>query len=71
MLLSLFEEKGAETLEEKGGVKSIEVLSEEISDDGKTATVELRQTYGNGETSEDSMDLILSGGKWLMEMDKG
>ncbi len=70
MLKGLLAEKGSKTLEEKGGIKNIEVLSEEISEDGQAATVNLRYTYGNGETSEEKTELVLADGKWMMELDK-
>ena len=48
-LLAIIKEKGAKEYEKKGGVKSIEILSETISEDGKSAIVEFKQTFGNGE----------------------
>ncbi len=70
MLKGLLAEKGSKTLEEKGGIKDIEVLSEEIAEDGGSATVNMRYTYGNGETSEQKTELVLADGKWMMELDK-
>jgi hypothetical protein len=66
----LLTSKGASELEEKGGLKSAEVTSETVSEDGLTATVEMLYTYGNGETSEEDMTLRKSGGKWLIDMEK-
>ncbi len=70
MLRGLLDEKAAASLAEKGGLTSIEVLSEEISEDGTTAEVELLYVYGDGDTSEESMNLRLDGGRWLIEMSK-
>ena len=70
MLKALLADKGANALEEKGGLKSVEVASEEISEDGKSATVVLKQTYGDGSVEEDDSNMVLVNGKWLMEMDK-
>lgn len=70
MMKSLIEEKAKPALEEKGGLKSVEVISEEISEDGKTATVTLKQTYGNGETEEDESEMVLVDGRWMMKMEK-
>jgi len=70
MVKSLLTEKMKPALEEKGGMKSIEVLSEDISDDGNSADVELKYTYGNGETEENEFNMVLVKGKWMMEMDK-
>ena len=54
----------------KGGVTDIEVLSEEISEDGNSAVVKMKITYGNGESEEDETKLVLVDGKWLLSMDK-
>jgi hypothetical protein len=70
MLRSLLTDKVEKEYGEKGGLKSVEVLSENISEDGKTAKVEMRYTYGNGETSDEESDMILVDGKWLMNMNK-
>ena len=56
--------------EKMGGLKSIEILSEEISEDGNTATVKIKQTYGNGETQEGTQSMVKRDGKWLMSIDK-
>lgn len=70
MIVSLIKEKGVKDIEEKGGLKSIEVVSEQISEDGQTATVELKYTYGNGETSDNSSEMRLDGGVWKMDLSK-
>ena len=70
MLGALLAEKGSETLEEKGGIEKIEVLSEEIAEGGGTAVVKMRYTYGNGETSEEAMEMVRAGGEWKIELNK-
>ena len=67
---SMITEKAIPALEEKGGLKHVEVVSETIDDDGLTATVVLRQTYGNGESEEDSTEMVLVDGRWMMKMEK-
>jgi len=69
-LVSMLKEKVSKEYEKMGGLKSIEVLSEEISEDGNTATVKIKQTYGNGETQEGSQTMVKRDGKWLMSVDK-
>lgn len=69
-LKAMLNEKVAESLAEKGGLKSVEVLSETISDDGQSAYVEMLYTYGNGDTEDNDMDLVLQDGRWLVEMNK-
>ena len=57
-------------LEKKGGLKSFEVLSEEIAEDGNSAVVKFKQVYGNGEESEDEQKMVKVDGKWLMDIGK-
>ena len=70
MYVAMFKEKGDKKLQEKGGIKSIEVASETIAEEGKTAVVELSMTYGNGETDTDKVDMVLDNGNWKMSMKK-
>jgi hypothetical protein len=53
-------------LDKKQGVKSIDILEEKIADDGKTATVKFKTTYGNGETNEETNDMVNIDGKWFI-----
>lgn len=69
-LCKLIEFAGTEGLKEeinkKEGIKSIEVVEENI--DGENANVKIKITYGNGEESSDDMDLVLKDGKWKAKM---
>ena len=56
-LVALLREKGTKAMEKKQGLKSYEVLSEEISEDGNKATVEMKIVYGNGEEKTDKVKL--------------
>lgn len=49
-----------------GGVKEVEVLSEKISEDGQTATVELMLTYGNGKTEKQKEKMVMTEEGWRM-----
>ena len=69
-LVSMLKEKVSKEYEKMGGLKSIDILSEEISEDGNTATVKIKQTYGNGETQEGTQSMVKRDGKWLMSIDK-
>ena len=51
----------------KGGIQSIEVLSEEV--DGNVAEVNVRITYGNDETEEANADLTRLDGRWMLTPD--
>lgn len=59
---------GASEIEKKGGVKTIEIVEEKISDDGTTATVKWKITYGNGETDDSDAELIKINGNWKMKI---
>jgi hypothetical protein len=69
-LLSLLKEKGAKTIEEKGGIESTEVVSETILEDGTTAEVVIKQTYGNGEVEESNYDMVKEENIWKISLKK-
>ena len=69
-LVSMMEEKADKTLEKNGGIKSIEIISEEIAEDGNSAVVKFKQVYGDGTEKEDSQKMVKVGGKWLMDVGK-
>ncbi len=52
---------------DKEGVAAIEILSETVSEEGSTADVVFKRTYGNGETEEESLVMVLVDGTWLMD----
>ena len=71
MIVSLLSEKAAPMLEKKGGLKSIKAISETISEDGKSAKVEVNITYGNGTEEKQAGDLILDeSGYWKLKLNK-
>ncbi|MFI3332894.1 MAG: DUF4878 domain-containing protein [Rikenellaceae bacterium] len=69
-IVSVFKEKGAESIKDMGGIKSYQVVDEEISEDGQSAEVTLSVVYGNGETNEDTYDTMLKDDKWYLEISK-
>lgn len=69
-LAAMLKEKSEKSLEEKSGVKEFEVVSETISEDGKTATVRLKTVYGNGEADENDNAMVLQDGVWKMRFSK-
>lgn len=69
-LNAIMKEKVSKDIEKKQGIKKIEILSEEVSEDGNTAKVLLKQTYGNGEVKEETSDMIKQDGVWKMNMGK-
>lgn len=67
---SLLKEKGAKDMEKKGGIKSVEILSEDIASDGKTAVVKFKVVYGNDLEQTDEQKMVKTDGKWLMDVGK-
>lgn len=70
MIASLLKEKAAPQFEKKGGVKSVEALSETIAEDGQSAVVELKIIYGNDSEETEKADMKLDGSDWKLAMDK-
>lgn len=55
-------------LESKGGIKSHEVIEEEVSEDGETANVKIKYVYGNGDEDTSDYNLVKEDGKWKVKM---
>ena len=71
VIAALFTEKLAPTIEKKGGVMSAVPVSEVIAEDGKSATVTMKITYGNGTEEDTDVDMVLTeDGKWKPSMKK-
>jgi len=56
----------AETIENNGGLKRMEVVESEIDDDGQKARVQVKFIYNNGEESTNTLSLRHEDGKWKM-----
>lgn len=69
-LTAMMKEKGEKMVEQKGGLKDIEILSEEIAEDGNTAVIKYKQIYGDGSEEESEGKMIKVDGKWMMDMGK-
>lgn len=70
MITSLLKEKGEKELAKQGGLKDIDIVSEEIAEDGLSAKVVLKQTYGNGDSEEATFDMVKRNGTWKMIVKK-
>ena len=57
-------------VDKKKGIKNMEVISETIEPDGKTATVKMKYTYGDGSVNEESNSLVKEDGKWKLSLQK-
>jgi len=68
--IAMFSEKAAQSNEAKGGIKSFEIISEDISEDGLSATVSTKFVYGNGEESTETSKYAKRDGKWKLSMGK-
>lgn len=71
MILSLLKEKAVPMIEKKGGLKDVVVLGETITEDGKSAKVEVKLVYGNGKEENNKVDMVLdANGDWRPAMNK-
>ena len=67
--LGLLKGKMEETLNKTDGIKTYEVLSEEVKD--STAVVKMKITYGDDSTKEEELKTRLTkDGKWLLDSGK-
>ncbi|SDX49819.1 protein of unknown function [Lutibacter oricola] len=53
-------------IEKKGGYKGITIDSEEISEDGNSATVKHTIEYDNGKSNSETSKLLKVDGKWFI-----
>lgn len=65
-LKAMMTEASAEA-KKKGGIKSVEIIKEEIN--GDTATVEHKVVWGNGDEETESTELAKVDGQWIVSMD--
>lgn len=70
MIESILTDKADKAIKEKGGLKDVEVLEESISEDGNTATLKVKFTYGDGSEQENTQDMIKQNGEWKMVFKK-
>ena len=62
-------EKGGESVEEKGGIKSFKINS--VEENGDKAVVKGEVIYGNGEVKDDEViEVKKVDGQWYIDMDK-
>jgi hypothetical protein len=69
-LATMLEEKGQKSIEKDGAIASYEIISETISEDGTTATVESLIKYEGGKEKNETIKLVNIDGKWLVESGK-
>ena len=69
-VMKAFTEKTKQSADAKGGLKSFEILEEKISEDGKTATVTTKVTYGDGTEDTQNSTYVNKDGVWKLIMNK-
>lgn len=69
-LVNMIGEKAKAEVDKKGGIASFEISPAEIAEDGQTAKVPYKLIYGDESTKDDSEDLILVDGKWMINSGK-
>ena len=73
-LASMIESKGFKTVEKKGGIKSYEILDEDVAENpepGSLAIVTIKTVYNNGEEETEKVKLIMDNDKnWKMSLKK-
>jgi hypothetical protein len=69
-IVKALSEKAKQSADAQGGLKDFEILSETISDDGLTATVETKLVFGNGSEETQTSKYVKTDGKWQLAMDK-
>ncbi len=65
-----FAEKMKASIEEKGGIDDVQIVSEEISEDGNTAVVNVLITFKDGTTQNDDSKYTKVDGQWKMSNSK-
>ncbi len=63
-------EKMGQQLDEKGGMKSFEIVDEDIDEENGKATVTVKVTYENQTSEDNKMKMLKKDGKWLLSSEK-
>lgn len=69
-MAAMLGEKMNQKLDEKKGIASYSVVSEDIDQENKKATVTVKIVYGNGEEENNPIKLVSDGGQWKVSADK-
>lgn len=71
MLTALLKDKASKQKEKNGGIEKYETLSEEMAEDGNTAVVRMKITYGDGSEKEEDVKMRKDeNGDWKVDMGK-
>lgn len=70
-ILEFMKTKGNRSLQKKGGIREVVLLSETIASDGKSADVFLKIIYGNNDIENNThCEMVRRHGKWKMIIQK-
>jgi hypothetical protein len=69
-MVKAFAAKAKESIDAKGGIKNFEIVAETISEDGETARVESKTTYGDGSTQDQTSKYVKKDGEWKIVFGK-
>jgi len=66
--LQMMLDYGQKEIEKKEGLKKIEIITEEIAEDGNEAEVKMKMINGDESEDEETIKLIKQDGKWKVKM---
>lgn len=70
-IVGMIQAKASTTLAKEGGISSYDILSETVAEDGKTANVEMKLVYGNGDEKQENLKLRKTdSGDWRIDAGK-
>jgi ABC-type transporter MlaC component len=67
-LLTKIVELGKEGMKEEGGIKTIEIIEEDINEAGDKANVKSKIIYVNEEEEKLAFEFVMEDGKWKLSM---
>lgn len=70
LIEGLIGDKTKKMMEERQGLKDVQILEETISEDGNSATLKVKFVYGNGSEEENTQEMVKQDGKWKMAFKK-
>ena len=70
LIEGLIGDKTKKMMEEKKGLKDVQILEETLSEDGKKATLKVKFIYGDGTEEENTQEMIKQNDQWKMVFKK-
>ena len=66
--LQMMLDYGQKEIEKKEGLQKIEIITEEVAEDGNEAEVKMKMIYGDESEDEETIKLMKQDGKWKVKM---